>query len=72
MAYFSLNPTHCPGRNFIEQQIIFDLSLCSDWAGRTFKDMCPGLGDCISFVDLHPNAMKEAFWHVNFLRVFQQ
>jgi len=72
MAYFSLLASTCPGSNFVNQTVIFDIGLCSSWAGRTFKDMCPGLGDCDSYVDMHPEAMTEAYWRVNFLRVFQE
>ena len=25
-------------------QIIFDLTLCGQWAGAVFADQCPGLG----------------------------
>jgi len=69
-AYFSLG-SECPGSNFNKQTIIFDIGLCGQWAGSVFKEMCPGLGECVDYVDMHPEAMKEAYWEVNFLRIFQ-
>ena len=32
--------------------------------------MCPGLGGCVEYVDLHPEAMKEACWLVDYVRIF--
>jgi len=32
--------------------------------------MCPGLGGCVEYVDLHPEAMKEAYWLVDYVRIF--
>jgi len=57
--------------HFNAHQIVFDLTLCGDWAGATFSSSgCPG--SCSDFVDNNPSAFLEAYWEINSLRVYSQ
>lgn len=62
----------CPSQHFIEEQMIFDLTLCGQWAGAVFKEQCPGLGDCASYVRANASAFDEAYWLVDSLRVYSK
>ena len=62
----------CPAEHFLEQKIIFDLTLCGKWAGESFKEQCPGKGECDAFVRGHPEAFTEAYWELNTLRVYSR
>ena len=69
-ALFQLG-ADCPVSHFSEHKIIFDLTFCGDWAGSTFGHMCPGLGDCKTYVQNNPQHFEEAYWLINYVRVYQ-
>ena len=55
--------------------MIFDLTLCGQWAGRDFKEECPGLGggDCASYVRANASpAFDEAYWLLDSLKVYSK
>ncbi|KZP11625.1 glycoside hydrolase family 16 protein [Athelia psychrophila] len=56
--------------HFNAHQIIFDLTLCGDWAGSVFPSSGCGSGTCTDFVNNNPSAFLDAFWEVNALRVY--
>lgn len=61
--------------HFCELQIIFDMTLCGDWAGNAdvWQDSgCAALADsCTDYVANNPSGFTEAFWIINSLQVFQ-
>ena len=61
----------CDAAHFHDQQLIFDLTLCGDWAGSTFAEVCPSEGgSCDAFI-ADPANMQEAYWRVNYVDVWQ-
>lgn len=61
----------CNAGHYSDMNIVFDLVLCGDWAGGVFGQMCPGLGSCNDFANNNPDGLKEAFWTINSLMVYQ-
>jgi hypothetical protein len=62
---------NCPYNHFHNLQMVFDLTFCGDWAGSAFGQNCPGKGSCESFVRDNPSAFYEAYWIINFVKIFQ-
>lgn len=68
----------CPARHFNEQQFIFDITLCGQWAGNVFNHDCPmhatanmtSRQSCEAYVAASPSAFSESRWELNSLRVF--
>jgi len=56
--------------HFNAHQIIFDLTLCGDWAGNVFASSGCGNSTCSDFVDNNPAAFSEAYWEINSLHVY--
>eukprot|EP01100_Stratorugosa_tubuloviscum_P010861 TRINITY_DN473_c0_g2_i2.p1 TRINITY_DN473_c0_g2~~TRINITY_DN473_c0_g2_i2.p1 ORF type:complete len:326 (+),score=109.48 TRINITY_DN473_c0_g2_i2:85-1062(+) len=69
-AYFQLG-SNCPSSHFKSQQIIINLTFCGDWAGSTFGQDCPGLGNCNDYVKNNPSAFKNAYWLINNLAIYK-
>lgn len=61
---------NCPSNKFIDHQIVFNIALCSDWAGSVFPQMCPGKKNCVDFARQNFWEFNEAYWIVNYLRVY--
>jgi len=61
----------CSASHFANQQVIFDLTFCGDWAGSVFGTDCPGKGDCCSFVANNPGAFYDAYWGIYSVTVYQ-
>ncbi|KZW00245.1 hypothetical protein EXIGLDRAFT_830896 [Exidia glandulosa HHB12029] len=54
---------------FDAHHIVFDDTLCGDWAGEVYNSMgCPG--SCVDFVNNNPSSFKEAYWEINSLRTY--
>ncbi|KZS90843.1 2 beta-glucanase [Sistotremastrum niveocremeum HHB9708] len=71
-APYALFPsTNCNINQFFgPHNIIFDLTLCGDWAGSTYPSSgCPGT--CVDFVNNNPAGFVNAFWDIASLRIFQ-
>jgi hypothetical protein len=52
--------------------LIFDTTLCGDWAGQASvynSSGCPS--DCVTFVNENPSAFTNAYWDIASLRVYQ-
>ncbi|KAF9051066.1 hypothetical protein BDZ89DRAFT_1107789 [Hymenopellis radicata] len=56
--------------HFNEHNIIFDLTICGDWAGSAFGQAGCGTSTCDDYADRNPDAFKNAFWEINSLRVY--
>lgn len=69
-AYFGLGGS-CSPNHFNNMNMVFDLTFCGDWAGAVFGSQCPGKGSCQSFVQNNPTAFNEAYWEINYAKVFQ-
>eukprot|EP00490_Sorites_sp_Unknown_P029302 CAMPEP_0114670358 /NCGR_PEP_ID=MMETSP0191-20121206/39418_1 /TAXON_ID=126664 /ORGANISM="Sorites sp." /LENGTH=212 /DNA_ID=CAMNT_0001927801 /DNA_START=68 /DNA_END=706 /DNA_ORIENTATION=+ len=61
----------CPSSHFNNLQIIFDLTFCGDWDGSVFEGNCPGKGTCTNYVKNNPNAFTDAFWDVEWIKVYK-
>ncbi|OAX83878.1 hypothetical protein ACJ72_01755 [Emergomyces africanus] len=59
--------------HFRQQRIIFDTTFCGDWAGNVwYSSSCAAKAQtCQQFVRYNPSAFTEAFWRVNYVRVFE-
>ncbi|EJU03692.1 glycoside hydrolase family 16 protein [Dacryopinax primogenitus] len=59
-----------PSQFIVEQQIVFDITLCGDWAGSVYGSSgCPGT--CQSQV-MDPNNFKTGAWVVNYVAVYSE
>jgi hypothetical protein len=71
-ARFDLTDGNCPSQHFQNNQIIFDTTFCGDWAGATFPDTCSSSMSCTDYVKYNPYDFKEAYWLVNYVRVYNR
>jgi len=58
----------------VNQQIVFDITFCGDWAGNDFLTdaTCSSKAStCQDFVQNNPEAFAESFWSINSLKVYQ-
>ena len=71
MARFPLGQYCAAETHFSDLSIIYDITMCGDWAGSTFAQMCPGLGtSCNDFVSNRPSAFADAYWNITRLSVY--
>jgi len=89
-GYAQVNPAHwgTPYANFVNNNcnigshfgpnnIIFDLTLCGDWAGSSGVWPGPacaakvGSSSCIDWVNNNPSAFTNAYWDVASVRVYE-
>lgn len=69
LAYFPSSSTCSISEKFGENNIIFDLDFCGDWAANTYASSgCPGT--CVDYVNANPTAFVDAYWLVNAVRVY--
>eukprot|EP00039_Didymoeca_costata_P021053 m.343255 g.343255 ORF g.343255 m.343255 type:complete len:338 (-) comp22566_c0_seq1:29-1042(-) len=62
----------CPASHFQDHSLIFDLTICGDWAGAVFAASCSHTGtSCNDYVLKNPSSMNEAFWLINSVKVYQ-
>lgn len=68
------NPTSCAVENFFKnQQIVFDMTFCGDWAGAVWgtDSTCSAKAStCQDYVQNNPSAFQDSYWSVNSLQVF--
>ncbi|KAI4740816.1 endo-1,3(4)-beta-glucanase [Aureobasidium sp. EXF-12298] len=60
---------------FSDNQIVFDVTFCGDWAGSVWSSdsTCSALsGSCTDYVANNPQAFSNAYWSINSLKVFEQ
>ncbi|KAH0400191.1 glycoside hydrolase family 16 protein, partial [Aureobasidium melanogenum] len=63
--------------HFINHRMIFDTTFCGDWAGSVYSSTsCPLAGSggngCVDYVAGNPSAFTEAYWEVNYIKVFSE
>ena len=77
VMYFPLNC--CPFNHFGRRTLILSLTFCGRWAGSNYERFtvpnglnvtCP-IGTCEANVRSNPDMIKEAFWELNFIRIYQ-
>lgn len=58
---------------FQNQQIVFDMTFCGDWAGAVWSDSTCATqsSSCTAFVADNPSAFTNAYWQINSLKVYQ-
>ncbi|KAF7588261.1 hypothetical protein BBP40_005947 [Aspergillus hancockii] len=63
---------------FQSQKFILDTTFCGDWAGGVFGTSgCPvsdpsnPIQSCVNYVAENPAAFKEAYWEINYIKLFQ-
>ncbi|KAJ8489562.1 hypothetical protein ONZ51_g2842 [Trametes cubensis] len=55
--------------HFGAHNIIINLTLCGDWAGAVYSaDGCPG--DCVSYVNNNPSAFTNAYFDIQWLKIY--
>jgi hypothetical protein len=61
--------------HFSQMQIVFDTTFCGDWAGQQAvwsSGACASqASSCQAFVANNPSAFANAYWTVNYVKVFQ-
>ena len=55
--------------HFNNHKIIFDTTLCGDWAGNAFSS-CSKTMKCSDFVRQNPSEFTEAYWLVNYVDIY--
>lgn len=63
----------CPGSHFSNHSLTFDLTFCGEWAGDVWGSTpsCSHLAsNCINFVRNNPAAFSEAYWLINYVKIF--
>jgi len=62
--------SNCPSNHFSNHQVVLDLTFCGDWANAVFGSSgCPGT--CNDYVKNNPNDFAEAYWTINYFKIFQ-
>ncbi|KAL2847639.1 concanavalin A-like lectin/glucanase domain-containing protein [Aspergillus pseudodeflectus] len=63
---------------FTHQKLILDTTFCGEWAGAVYGDSgCPlsdpsnPMQSCINYVAENPAQFKEAYWELNYIKVYQ-
>ena len=58
---------------FQDEQFVFDTTFCGDWAGNVWTtSSCAGLASsCQAYVGANPSAFQNAYWTVNYVKVYQ-
>lgn len=65
----------CTADTFNNNQIVFNIALCGDWAGGVWDSSgcaaSTGYSSCSDFVWNNPSSFNDAYWDINYLKVFQ-
>ncbi|KAI5866603.1 glycoside hydrolase family 16 protein [Durotheca rogersii] len=59
--------------HFRDHQIVFDTTMCGDWAGREFAadPVCGAkAASCEEYVAANPAAFAQSYWLINYVKVF--
>ncbi|KAI2614661.1 glycoside hydrolase family 16 protein [Hypoxylon fragiforme] len=59
--------------HFKNHQIVFDTTLCGDWAGKVFSEdpVCgTKAATCQEYVKNNPSAFKDSYWLINSVKVY--
>jgi len=74
-SFFSMDPYSCPRSHFRNMRLVFDLTFCGDLGNAFFHRDCGAIAQnmsCRDFVLAYPEHVKEAYWSIRDLRVFQR
>lgn len=80
-SYFTLDPSLCPVEHFANMRLVFNIDLCGDMGSGMWQmrgcDMYSLQQSgrnltCEEFVAWHPELLKESYWLVESLDVYQQ
>jgi len=60
----------CPSSHFSDHELIINLDWCGDWAGSVYPG---GKWACDDFVknSRNKNALADAYWLINYVRVYK-
>ncbi|KOS19398.1 putative glycosidase [Escovopsis weberi] len=75
LAQFNSGPGCTLDQHFKENNIVFDITFCGDWAGAVWSTdaQCKGLAPtCQDYVTGNPTAFETAYWLVNYIKVFDK
>merc|ERR1712039_681037 len=73
-SHFLLDIHACPQRHFESMRLHFDLTFCSDRAKSAYSYQCPeqsAVMTCEDWVSQHPEELREAYWSIRNLHVYQ-
>ncbi|KAI8632307.1 glycoside hydrolase family 16 protein [Xylariaceae sp. FL1651] len=59
--------------NFMNHQIVFDTTFCGQWAGKVWEadPVCSAKAPtCEEYVGSNPSVFKDAYWLINYVKVF--
>mmetsp|Transcript_133490 Transcript_133490/g.266351 ORF Transcript_133490/g.266351 Transcript_133490/m.266351 type:complete len:475 (+) Transcript_133490:82-1506(+) len=74
-SYFELGPRNCDPRHFANMRLVFDITLCGDLGNPTFSQFCPEAAahlSCQELVAQHPELLREVYWSIRSLDIFQR
>ncbi|KAJ9157526.1 Tat pathway signal sequence [Pleurostoma richardsiae] len=60
--------------HFANQNMVFNIALCGDWAGEVFSQdaTCSALAStCDEYVAANPSAFEDAYWLINSVKVYE-
>jgi len=60
--------------HIVNQQIVFDITFCGDWAGGVWstESSCSAKANtCQDYVQNNPSAFQDSYWSINSLKVYQ-
>lgn len=75
LARFSSAGSCDLNNHFKDNQIVFNIDFCGDWAGKVWdlNPECSALAStCDQYVANNPEAFSNAFWLINSLKVYEQ
>ncbi|GAA5842451.1 hypothetical protein JCM11251_007318 [Rhodosporidiobolus azoricus] len=55
---------------FKEQTLVINTTLCGDWAGATFPQVCASAGGTCSEYVSDPSHFNEAWWEISYVKVY--
>jgi len=63
----------CSSDHFQNNTVVINTDFCGDWAGSSFQWDCPDIWPttCVQYVQNNPSAFSEAYWTINYVRVYQ-
>lgn len=74
-SFFSLSPETCAPQHFVNMHFVLDVTFCGELGEAYYSSMCPKEAEsmsCQDFVAKHPERMREAYWLISTLDVYQR